>query len=266
MTACAPIRSLALPVLSNAPVNADYRLMALDAPAELLDACRPGQFFHLLCPSTGRDGPVLRRPMSIYGASDGTLRFLYKVTGKGTEALATLAPGDRLEVLGPLGQGFRLDPAWRHILLLARGVGLATLAPLARAARLRGIAVTALCSARAPEFLMSQELFAEEGATVVPLLDSDGSAAVAAVEPLVAHHLSAGVDAVFTCGSARLLRLLQRQCAAHGVPGQVALEQQMACGIGMCQCCVRPFNQNGHVVNLRVCREGPVFDLMEAMA
>ncbi len=266
LTRDATIRVQALPVRSNLPVNADYRLMLLDAPEALLDACRPGQFFHLLCPSAGRDGPVLRRPMSIYGTSDGTLRFLYKVAGKGTATLAGLAPGDRLSVVGPLGRGFHLDPDWRHILLLARGVGLATLAPLARAARLRGIAVTALCSARAPEFLMSLDLFRAEGAQVVPLLDSDGTAAVEHVEPLVATHLAAGVDAVFTCGSARLLRLLQRQCAAHGVPGQVALEQQMACGIGMCQCCVRPFRRGEAMLSLRVCRDGPVFDLMEAVA
>lgn len=266
LTRDATIHTLALPVLANVAVNADYRLMHLEAPAALLDACQPGQFFHLLCPSTGRDGPVLRRPMSIYGASDGTLRFLYKVTGKGTATLATLAPGDRLSVVGPLGRGFHLDAGWRHILLLARGVGLATLAPLARAARLRGIAVTALCSARAPEFLMSLDLFRAEGARVVTLLDSDGSAEVAAVEPLVSDCLAAGVDAVFTCGSARLLRLLQRQCAAHGVPGQVALEQQMACGIGMCQCCVRSFRRGEVMLSLRVCRDGPVFDLMETVA
>lgn len=266
LTRDASILSLSLPVLANGAVNADYRLMHLEAPAALLEACRPGQFFHLLCPATGRDGPVLRRPMSIYGASEGTLRFLYKVAGKGTATLAGLAPGERLSVVGPLGQGFHLDPDWRHILLLARGVGLATLAPLARAARENGIAVTALCSARAPEFLMSQDLFRAEGAQVVTLLDSDGTADVAQVEPLVAAHLAAGVDAVFTCGSARLLRLLQRQCAAHGVPGQVALEQQMACGIGMCQCCVRPFRRGEAMLSLRVCRDGPVFDLMEAVA
>lgn len=267
VTRDATIRSLALPVLSNVPVNTDYRLMHLEAPEALLEACRPGQFFHLLCPALTRGGPVLRRPMSIYGADEGSLRFLYKVAGKGTATLATLVPGDRLEVVGPLGQGFRLEAGWRHILLLARGVGLATLAPLARAARQRGIRVTALCSARAPEFLMSLELFEAEGAQVVTLLDSDGSASVERVEPLIAGYLaSGGVDAVFTCGSARLLRLLQRQCAAHGVPGQVALEQQMACGIGMCQCCVRPFQRGDAMLSLRVCRDGPVFDIMEAVA
>lgn len=267
LTRDAPIRNLALPVLSNTVVNADYRLLHLAAPDDLLDACRPGQFFHLLCPTGGPDGPVLRRPMSIYGASDGTLRFLYKVMGKGTGTLAGLRPSDRLDVVGPLGVGFRLDPGWRHIMLLARGVGLATLAPLADAARALGIGMTAICSARAPEFLMSLELFADADAEVIAVHDRDGSADVAVLEPRIESLLAAGgIDAVFTCGSSRLLRLLQRRCAAHGISGQVALEQQMACGIGMCQCCVRPFNQDGQRVNLRVCREGPVFDIMEAMA
>jgi dihydroorotate dehydrogenase electron transfer subunit len=63
-----------------------------------------------------------------------------------------------------------------------------------------------------------------------------------------------------------MLKLLQRLGARHGIPGQIALEQQMACGLGMCHCCVRPFRKAGRTVNLRVCREGPVFDLQEATA
>ena len=63
-----------------------------------------------------------------------------------------------------------------------------------------------------------------------------------------------------------MLKRLQRLGERHGIPGQVALEQQMACGLGMCHCCVRPFRKEGRTVNLRVCREGPVFDLQEATA
>lgn len=263
----AAISVTALPVRSNTPVNDDYRLMHLEAPAALLEACKPGQFFHLLCPATGRDGPVLRRPMSIYGASDGTLRFLYKVQGKGTATLAELQPGERLEVVGPLGQGFKLEDQWRHILLLARGVGLATLAPLAEAAKARNIKLTAICSARSPDFLMSLDHFRDHGAEVIPVVDTDRTADVANLEPFIDERMARGdIDAVFTCGSSRLMLMLQRLCARHEISGQVALEQQMACGIGMCHCCVRPFRQDGATVALRVCREGPVFDLMEAMA
>ena len=62
-----------------------------------------------------------------------------------------------------------------------------------------------------------------------------------------------------------MLTLLQKLGRRHGIPGEIALEQQMACGLGMCHCCVRPFARDGETVQLRVCREGPVFDLQEAM-
>jgi len=73
-------------------------------------------------------------------------------------------------------------------------------------------------------------------------------------------------DAFFTCGSNRLLLLMQRLGEEHGVPGQVALEQQMACALGMCQCCVRPIRAGDEIVHHRVCFEGPVFDLKAAIS
>lgn len=256
----------ALPVRSHVAVNGEYRLIALAAPPDLLAACRPGQFFHLLCPAQGADRPFLRRPMSIYDArpETGELRFLYRIAGAGTRGLASLVPGQRLDLLGPLGQGFRLAPEWRSLLLLARGVGLATLAPLAVAARRQGARLTAICSARRPDLLMSIEHFESLGARVIPVTDSEGSADPLAVERLIdSIALTEGIDAAFTCGSDRLLRLLQRLAARHGFAGQVALEQQMACGLGMCHCCVRPIRREGRLRQLRVCREGPVFELEE---
>ena len=72
-------------------------------------------------------------------------------------------------------------------------------------------------------------------------------------------------DAFFTCGSSRLMRVQQRLAHEFGLPGQVAMEQQMACGIGLCFCCVRDFNVDGEIEQRRVCWDGPVFDLMEAL-
>ena len=71
-------------------------------------------------------------------------------------------------------------------------------------------------------------------------------------------------DAFFTCGSSRLLRVQQRLAREFGLPGSVAMEQQMACGLGMCFCCVRDFNVDGEIVHKRVCWDGPVFDIAEA--
>ncbi len=263
-----------LPVLSNRWVNGEYKHLVLRADAPLTLA-QPGQFFHLLCPSNGATAltaqamPFFRRPMSCYRAdpANGQLEFLYKVAGSGTRALAGLQAGDSLTVFGPLGRGFRLDPAWRHIVVLGRGVGLATLAPLAEAAAAQHISVTAILSARNADLVMSAERFAASHARVVTVLDSDGSSMPARVGLLLEALVAAGqADAFFTCGSARLLHLLQQIGSRHGIPGQVALEQQMACGLGMCFCCVRPIRKTGGVEQSRVCCDGPVFGLHEAIA
>lgn len=261
------IFDVACGVKSNQPVNGEYRLLILDAPRHILN-CAPGQFFHLLCPAAGGHQPYLRRPMSIYGyyPETGELHFLYKVTGEGTSALATLQPGQSLDVLGPLGIGFEIKPDWKNLLLLARGVGLATLAPLALEARRLDRNLTAICSARSAELLMSIDYFRELGANVITVTDADGSSSVDNLRGVIEGQIATtGIDAMYTCGSNRLLKLLQSIGKDHDIPGQIALEQQMACGIGMCQCCVRPFLRAGKIVQERVCREGPVFDLREAI-
>ena len=254
-------------VKSNTPVNGEYRLLKLDAPQEILN-CEPGQFFHLLCPTTSEFQPYFRRPMSIYGyyPDKGELHFLYKVTGEGTSALATLRTDDFLNVLGPLGCGFDIHPDWENLLLVARGVGLATLAPLALEARRQNRQLTAICSARSSDVLMSVDYFRSLGANVITVTDEDGSSDVENLRQLIEEQIAnTGIDAMYTCGSNRLLKLLQSIGKQHNIPGQIALEQQMACGIGMCQCCVRPFERNGKIVQERVCKEGPVFDLQEAI-
>jgi dihydroorotate dehydrogenase electron transfer subunit len=257
-----------LKVIESAPVGQRYHLLLLDAP-ELSARSRPGQFFHLLCRDGGGSGPYLRRPMSIWCCgADGPLGFLFHVKGRGTAVLAGLRAGDALSVVGPLGQGFTLPDDARRILILARGVGLATLAPLTGAAAAKGIAVEAVLSARAPADLMAEEFAGASGAAVTGVFDTDGSSDTLRVEALLrARFKAARPDVVFTCGSNRLFLLLQRLAAEYRIPGQVALEQQMGCGLGMCFCCVRQIRDaSGEVVNLRVCTEGPVFDLQAALA
>ena len=263
-----PIAENICSVVSSEAVNDRYNHMVLAAPPIALTA-RAGQFFHLLCPQTDRDQPYLRRPMSVYrvDTAAGRIEFLYKPVGAGTNAMATLRAGDAFNVLGPLGKGFALDPSWRNIVVLGRGVGLATLAPLAELAASMSIGVTAILSAERRDYLMSGDLFASTGADVVMVTDEDGTSAVDNVEKILADLAKRGrADAFFTCGSDRLMQLMKRLGAAYGIPGQVALEQQMACGIGMCFCCVRSFDVGGDVIHRRVCCEGPVFDMQEALS
>jgi len=253
-------------VSAHRALNAEYRLLELTAAPPATTAA-PGQFFQLLCPATGTDAPFLRRPMSVYAAEPGIIRFLYKITGAGTRGLASLRPGDRLDIFGPLGVGFSLDPAWNSIVAIGRGAGLATLAPLARACASAGIGVTAILSARRPELMVSDDVFAAAGARVITVTDHEGTSGPAHVERLLRGLIAAGqCDAMVTCGSTRILKLLQRLGAEHAIPGQVALEQQMACGLGMCFCCVKEFREETTTVHRRVCIEGPVFNIQDAIA
>jgi dihydroorotate dehydrogenase electron transfer subunit len=199
----------------------------------------------------------------------GQLEFLYKVVGSGTRALATLTPGDWLDLVGPLGRGFRLDEGLRHLIMVARGVGLSTLAPLAEWAAAHGVGVTAILSARTPALLMSVDYLAGTGAEVLTVTDEDGSSDPERVAELVRRTAAArGTGLLVTCGSNRLLKLLQRLGQELGIPGQVALEQHMACGIGSCFSCVRTFRMaaTGELEYRKVCQAGPVFDLQEAVS
>ena len=254
-------------VVSNASVNDEYKLVVLKVHAAAMKTYA-GQMFHLLCPSPDGADVWMRRPMSVYRVDQKNqqIEFLYKVEGRGTRGMALLQPGDEFNVAGPLGRGFVLEPSWRNIVVLGRGVGLATLAPLSQLAADNKVGVTAILSARNPGVVMSKELFEGLGAHAITVVDSDGSSAVENVEKILEDLIAQSkADAFFTCGSNRLLKLMQRLGKTHGIPGQVAMEQVMACGLGPCYVCVRTFEVNGHKELRRVCVEGPVFDLQECV-
>ena len=125
--------------------------------------------------------------------------------------------------------------------MLGRGVGLATMAPISQLAGERGVRVTAILSARREDLAMAADLFESVG-TVIKVLDTDGTSAVENVEAIL-HRLIAEkkADAFFTCGSNRLMQLMKRLGREHAIPGQMAMEQIMACGLGPCYICVRTF-------------------------
>ncbi len=261
-----PAEEALCPVVSHDWVNSEYKHLIVEGSAKAL-AVKPGQFFNLLCPSPDDGELWLRRPQSVYriDRENGRIEFLYKCVGRGTRGLATLKKGEELNMVGPLGIGFTLRPEWKQVVVLGRGVGLATLAPISQLAGDNGVGVTAILSARSPEFVMAGDLFEKVG-TVIGVLDSDGTSAVENVERILEKLIEQRrADAFFTCGSNRLMQLMKRLGKTHGIPGQVAMEQIMACGLGPCYVCVRTFEVDGKKELRRVCVEGPVFDLQEAL-
>jgi dihydroorotate dehydrogenase electron transfer subunit len=254
-------------VVSNQWVNAEYKHVILKVHPQALKAYA-GQMFHLLCPTPDGAEVWMRRPMSVYRVdrAEGQIEFLYKTEGRGTLGMARLEPGDDFNVTGPLGHGFKLEPGWKNIVVLGRGVGLATLAPLSQLAAENKVGVSAILSARNPDVVMSKEMFEGLGARAIVVLDSDGSSAVENVEHILEGLIAAKkADAFFTCGSNRLLKLMQRLGKTHSIPGQVAMEQIMVCGFGACYVCMRTFEVDGQRVLRRVCRDGPVFNMQEAV-
>jgi dihydroorotate dehydrogenase electron transfer subunit len=261
-----PAEETICPVVAHEWVNDEYKHLVVKATPKAL-AAEPGQFFHLVCPSPDEREVWFRRPQSVYrvARSSGRIEFLYKVVGRGTRGLASLEPGDTVNMLGPLGIGFKLKPEWKNVVVLGRGVGLATMAPISQVAGERGVRVTAILSARSDELALAADLFESVG-TVIKVLDTDGTSEVENVEGILLRLIAENkADAFFTCGSNRLLQLMKRLGREHGIPGQAAMEQIMACGLGPCYICVRTFEVNGKKEMRRVCVEGPVFDLQEVL-
>ena len=261
-----PAEESLCPVVSHEWVNDEYMHMVVKASPKALGA-QPGQFFQLLCPSPDEVEVWFRRPQSVYRVTPakGELEFLYKVVGRGTKGLAMLKAGDKLSMLGPLGVGFKLQPGWKNVVVLGRGVGLATMAPISQIAAAQGVKITAILSARSPELALAADLFEQVG-DVIKVLDTDGSSADENIERILRGLIAdKKADAFFTCGSNRLLQLMKRLGKEFGVPGQAAMEQIMACGLGPCYICVRTFEVNGKKEMRRVCVDGPVFDLQEVL-
>lgn len=246
-------------ILSNEQVSDRYWHMTVETE-RFEPAVVPGQFFHV------RVGehlyPLLRRPFSVYriDPDNRRLEFLYLVKGLGTRKMTGLKRGDVLDILGPLGNGFHLEAASRAILLLGRGVGIATLAALAFKAAAERKRVFAIVSARSRNDLLAADELARIGAKVYKVTDEEGTSAVEHVERIIRQILETeNIDALYTCGSKRLSRLIQRLAMEKQIPGEIALEEHMGCGLGVCYACVCPVQDEGRTVNARVCVDGPVF-------
>ena len=173
-------------VISNEWINKEYKHLILKVHEQALRAYA-GQMFHLLCPSPDGAEVWMRRPMSVYRVdkSGSQVEFLYKTEGRGTRGMAMLGPSDDFNLAGPLGVGFKLMPSWKNIIVLGRGVGLATLAPLSQLAAEHGVGVTAILSARNSDVVMSKELFDGLGAKTITVLDSDNSSSIENVEKII---------------------------------------------------------------------------------
>lgn len=248
-------------ILSNTKVSERYWHMEVEAKS-IVNEISAGQFFNIKC--SGETFPFLRRPFSIYriNKDEGTIEFLYLVKGEGTISLTQMKADEFVELLGPLGEGFELKESWDTILLIARGVGIATLAALAQEAGEKNIKCIAILSARSNNDLLATETLQSLGALVYKVTEEDKTSDVENVEKIINEIiLNKNIDAGFTCGSKRLSKLLQRLSEDNNIPSQIALEEHMGCAMGVCYACVCDIVEDGERKSVRVCHNGPVFEL-----
>ena len=231
-------------IVTNRPLTESVYEMTLTGDTTAIT--RPGQFVEL-----SLEGYFLRRPISVCNYNEGTLTLIYKVVGKGTAQMATLAAGTKIDTLTGLGNGFDTTVEHNHALLVGGGVGVPPLYRLARNLIAEGKKVSVVLGFNTAAEIFYREQFEALGADVV-VATADGSVGVKGfVTDAIAQS---GIDADYfvSCGPLPMLRALTNALA---IPGQISLEERMGCGFGICMGCSIQTVSGAK----RVCKEGPVF-------
>ena len=241
-----------------------YHHLTFVAPG-VAELARPGQFVAVAVGGEG-SATLLRRCFSIHkvspsGTYGGTVDLVVSAVGAGTRWLTGLRTHDRTDIVGPLGRAFPLPKEPVAAVLVGGGYGSAPLFWLADALRSRGCRVDMVLGA-ASESRLFGVVEARRAADRVVVTTDDGSMGhrgwVSDVLPAVITDSSAAV--VYACGPMAMLRSVTEVAAAHGAVAQVAVEESMACGVGVCMTCVMPIEGNdGSTRMVRSCVEGPVF-------
>lgn len=239
-------------------------LMRLVSP-EISRAVRPGQFVNVRIRQ--EPVPLLRRPFSVCRADAGecTFELLWKAVGAGTELLARAQPGDRLDVLGPLGRGFILPEAQGlNAIVAAGGLGIAPMPLLVEHLGRQGIPARVLIGARTSDELWGADILAAQGVTTRLATDDGSSGTAGLVTALLQEELQQPDSSsceVFACGPLPMLSTVANLCRQAGARAQLSIETVMGCGFGICLGCpVEPAIGVARAGRYYLaCTDGPVF-------
>ena len=243
-------------IIENRRLNDFAYLLTFEA-GELSGLCRPGQFVNIQCGHSR----ILRRPISICAADADTVSVVYEVRGEGTDWLSQKEPGEKLSILGPLGNGF--DVSADKILVVGGGIGAP---PLLFAAKNAPKSVTAVLGFRDAGRVILADKFAEWCEDTYITTD-DGSMGIkgTVAGPVEDCLKTGGYSLVLACGPRIMLNAVSELCEKYNVPCQVSVEERMGCGVGACVVCACKTVENGIEKMKRVCKDGPVFDSGEVV-
>lgn len=258
-------------VLSHKKYGERYHSLTIVAP-EIGERVRPGQFVNIRCGDNRAS--ILRRPFSVYrvhkrGGWASTIEIVFDILGPGTKYLSELRAHSMVDLIGPLGRGFALPKRRAHCLLVGGGIGAAPMFFLADELRNDGHRVDVILGARQSGLLLNQ-IDARRLASVCRLTTEDGSAGDKGrvTDILIETIEKCQTEVIYTCGPHPMLEAVSRIAVQQKIPVQVAVEELMACGYGVCMTCVMPMRRPPRgketaeeaVVYARSCTDGPVFN------
>lgn len=227
---------------------------------EIVELAKPGQFLHIGC-----EGKILRRPISIceIGKESGMIRFVFDIRGEGTLWLSKRSEGEKLDILGPLGNGFDLDDTGLNALFVGGGIGIPPLLETAKAYEGRADAILGF---KCADNAILIEDFKKECRNVLITCD-DGSIGSKGftTDALIEKLKNNTYDVVYSCGPSPMLKIVCDICNNAGVQCFISLEERMGCGVGACLVCACKIMQNGTERYKHVCKDGPVFNSMEVV-
>ena len=240
-----------LPLISNTEIADGIFDMRLEYKQDDLPVLC-GQFAHVYVP-----GKTLRRPISVCDASGNVLRLVYQVKGEGTRIMSQM-DGGSVDVLVPLGNGFKIENGRRYC-LIGGGIGAPPMLYTAKQCD----APLIITGFRNESLVILQDDFKAVGETL--LCTDDGSAGRKGfVTDLLRERINE-IDEVCACGPTPMLKAVAAVCKEYGKPCQISLEERMGCGVGACLVCAVKVRKNGEEVMQHVCKNGPVFNAEEVV-
>jgi len=232
-------------ILTNIPLTDSVYEMTLGGDTSCITA--PGQFVNIKL-----SGKFLRRPISVCDYEDGKLTLVYKVVGKGTAQMAEMKPGEALDILTGLGNGYNMEKSGDSPLLMGGGVGVPPLYGLAKRLRAQGKQVSVILGFNTAAELFYKEQFEALGCTVT-VTTVDGSLGT---KGFVTDGMPEGYTYIYTCGPEPMLKAIYN---AAKTSGQFSFEERMGCGFGACMGCSCKTKYG----NKRICKDGPVLEKEE---
>lgn len=249
-------------IVFNTEVRAGYFLMEIKAPSVARQA-KPGQFLTIRCGEA--TSPLLRRPFGFHRINNSGFQILYEVVGKGTAILSGMKPGQEIDILGPLGNGFTIPDKPKDVVIVAGGIGVAPIVALAEAlVRKRHKRIYVIIGAKDKNSLLCEKDFKKLGIETLVATD-DGSCGRKCFATQVLEDLFAAKNifspVIFACGPEAMLERVAAIARKRKLESYASLEENIACGVGACLGCAIE-TKSGYRL---VCNDGPVFKLDEVI-